>query len=59
MKQLNKEETKEYFDSLLLKEFREIINSSNVFSDVPKYRHYWNLICALLDCLGSATCRLS
>lgn len=37
MKQLNKEETKEYFDGLLLKEFREIINSSNVFSDVPKY----------------------
>lgn len=25
------EETNEYFDSLLLKEFREIINSSNVF----------------------------
>lgn len=31
MKLLNKEETKEYFDSSLLKEFREIINSSNVF----------------------------
>lgn len=55
MKQLNKEETKEYFDSSLLKEFREIINSSNVFSDVPEYRHYWNLICVLLDRLDSAT----
>ena len=31
MKQSNKEETKVYFDSLLLKESREIINSSNVF----------------------------
>lgn len=31
MKQLNKEEIREYFDSLLLKEFWEIISSSTVF----------------------------
>lgn len=45
---------KEYFDLSLLREFREIINSSNVFSDVPEYRHYWNLICVLMDRLDSA-----
>lgn len=44
----------DFFDTSLLKEFRELINSSNVFSDVPEYRHYWNLICVLLDRLDSA-----
>ncbi len=45
MKQLNKEEIREYFDSLSLKEFCEIISSSIVFYAVPKYRYYWNLHC--------------
>lgn len=44
----------EYFDLSLLKEFREVVNSSNVFCDVPKYRNLWNLMCVLMDRLDSA-----
>lgn len=44
----------ELFDTSLLKDFRNTINSSNVFCDVPEYRHLWNLVCATMDRLDSA-----
>lgn len=45
---------KEFLDSSVLTKFREVVNSSNVFSDVPKYRNLWNLMCVLMDRLDSA-----
>lgn len=50
----NMEKNKQLFDVSLLRDFREVINSSNVFSDVPEYKHFWNLICVLMDRLDSA-----
>ncbi len=50
---LHKMEKKEYFDASLLREFRDNINSSNVFVHVPEYKHLWNLICVLMDRLDS------
>ena len=45
---------KKFFETSLIHDFREVINSSAVFSDVPEYKHFWNLICVLLDRLDSA-----
>ena len=50
----NMEMGKQLFDVTILKDFREVINSSNVFSDVPEYKHFWNLVCVLMDRLDSA-----
>lgn len=47
-------EDKNFFDKSLLDEFRKVVNSSNVFSDMPEYKHFWNLICVLMDRLDSA-----
>ena len=47
-------EEKRFLNPALLEEFREVINSSNIFYDVPKYKHLWNLICVLMDRLESA-----
>lgn len=49
-----KGKAKEFFDTALLREFREVVNSSNVFSDIPKYKNLWNLMCVLMDRLDSA-----
>lgn len=43
----------------ILTTFRGMVNSSNVFSNVPEYRNLWNLMCALTDRLESATSYLN
>ncbi len=51
---VKEENKKEFLDRKLIEQFREVINSSNAFCDVPEYQSLWNLICVLLDRLDSA-----
>lgn len=43
----------------ILTTFRGMVNSSNVFLNVPQYRNLWNLMCALMDRLDSAASYLN
>ncbi|MCQ2776648.1 MAG: hypothetical protein MJ217_02920 [Bacilli bacterium] len=51
---VREENKKGFLNKELIKQFREVINSSNTFCDVPEYQTLWNLICVLLDRLESA-----
>ena len=51
---VNNENKKDFLNKELIHNFREVINSSNVFCDVPEYNHIWNLMCVLLDRLDSS-----
>jgi len=44
----------EFFNTSLLKRFREVINSSNIFHTIPEYKCLWNLICVVMDRLDSS-----
>lgn len=48
-----------YLDPNILAEFRNLINSSNIFFKLNEQRPRWNLICTLMDRLDSAVSYLN
>lgn len=48
-----------YLDPNILAEFRNLINSSNIFYKLNEQKPRWNLICTLLDRLNSAVSYLN
>lgn len=44
----------QYLDPKIISDFRELINSSNIFYKLDEHKERWNLICTLMDRLDSA-----
>jgi len=44
----------QYLDPKIILEFRDLINSSNIFYKLEEQKSRWNLICTLMDRLDSA-----
>ena len=43
-----------YLDPKIIKNFRKLINSSNIFYEQNEHRTRWNLVCTLMDRIDSA-----
>lgn len=44
----------EYLNPQIIKDFRELINSTNIFYKLTEQKSRWNLICTLMDRIDSA-----
>ena len=45
---------KDFLKTKLLSDFRDLINSTNIFYELGEHQNRWNLMCVLLDRLDSA-----